>query len=417
MTSAALKAGPEILRPRGSTPDVGLSLLSKALVVGLAAVPGSAILSACDPSPLTSSLVEGSAFLLAMVCLLKEWRTSQPLQISILFLSSVLIPAIGSFQMLFLRPAYPFATLRSALYWAAPAALILAGSWLLRQRRARSLLLSSVTCVGLAATIMEILQIYGYHRYEVMRTGYPLLSSNYYAEVVELILPVVLLRAFRKGRYWWAHLALACLFVSTVIAAAARVGSVLVLMECIALAGMSYKEALSIRARWHKACVILVLLAAGLIVLQGPVTLIHRLGESDLMAVRPDVNRSAIAMASSHPVAGFGMGSFPYVYPAFARFDNGYFVNHAHNDWLEALTDGGVLLMAALAAFVTISAWYGVSAVWGFGLAVLPIHAAVDFPMQRAGVVLLYAVIAAAAGASRLQRYGKLATFQQFFLR
>ena len=46
-------------------------------------------------------------------------------------------------------------------------------------------------------------------------------------------------------------------------------------------------------------------------------------------------------MAISRPIAGHGIGSFPYVYPAFARFDNGYFVNHAHNDWLEAFADGG----------------------------------------------------------------------------
>jgi O-antigen ligase len=265
--------------------------------------------------------------------------------------------------------------------------------------------------------MIEILQIYGYNRYEVTRTGYPLLSSNYYAELIELILPIVLMQAFRNGRYWWAHLALACLFVSTVIAAAARVGSVLVLMECIALAGLSYKETLSARVRWQKACVVLVLLAAGLIVLQGPVTLIHRLSESDVLAVRPDIDRSAVAMASSRPVAGYGLGSFPYVYPAFARFDNGYFVNHAHNDWLEAFADGGVLLLAALAAFVAISAYYGVRSVWGLGLAVLPIHAAVDFPMQRAGVVLLYAVIAAAAGATCLQHYGRPAIYKQFSLR
>jgi O-antigen ligase len=417
MNSAALQASPEILRPRGTTPDIGLPLASRSLTIGLAAVPGLAIMSACNPLPFTSALVEGSAFLLAMVCLLREWRNSEPLHLPRLFFSAVLIPVVGWLQMLFLHSAYPFATLRAVLYWSAPAALILAGGRLLRQQKARSLLLSAIVWLGMAATAMEILQIYGYHRYEVTRTGYPVLSSNYYAELVELILPVVLTRAFRNHRYWWAHLALACLSVSTVLAAAARAGSVLVLIECIALAGMSYKENLSVRARWHKACVVLVLLAAGLTVLQGPVTLIHRLGEPDLLAVRSDVGRSAIAMAGSRPVTGYGLGSFPYVYPAFARFDNGYFVNHVHNDWLEALSDGGVVLFAALAAFVAISAWFGVRAVWGIGLAVLPVHAAVDFPMQRAGVVTLYAVIAAAAVAKCLQQYGQRATLQRLFLR
>jgi O-antigen ligase len=397
------QTGPEVRRPDRASPNLGLAPVSKLLTVCLAVVPGLAILSAWNPSTLSNIIVEMSAFVLAMICLGSEWRRHEPFHISQLSLSAALIPVIGCFQLLALRTAYPFATLRAVLYWSAVTAMVLAGEWLLRLRKARSLLLTSVAWLGVVATVMEILQIYGYRRYQVTKTGYPLLSSNYYAEMVELVLPVVLTRAFRDSRHWWAHLLLACLFVSTVIASAARVGSVLVLLECIVVAALSYKQSKSMPGRWHRACVTLVLLAAGLVVLQGPVTLIHRLGEADLMAGRSDISRSALAMVRSRPLTGYGLGGFPVVYPAFARFDNGYFVNHAHNDWLEALTDGGPVLLAALTAFVLVSAYSGLRATWGLGLAVLPLHAAVDFPMQRAGVVLLYAAIAAAASARRRQ--------------
>jgi O-antigen ligase len=398
------QAGPEIRRPQRSSPNLGLAPVSKVPTVCLAVVPGLAMLSAWNPSTLNSIIVETSAFVLAMVCLGKEWRRPESFHISQLFFCAALIPAIGCFQLLTLRTAYPFATSRAVLYWSAVTAMVFAGEWLLRLRKARSLLFASVAWLGLVATMMEILQIYGYRRYQVTKTGYPLLSSNYYAEIVELVLPLVLTRAFRDSRHWWAHLSLACLFVSTVFASAARVGSVLALLECIVVAALSYKQSKSMSGRWHEACLTLVFLAAALVVLQGPVTLIHRLSEADRMAGRSDISRSAVAMVRSHPLTGFGLGSFPVVYPAFARFDNGYFVNHAHNDWLEALTDGGPILLAALTAFVLVSACSGVRATWGLGLAVLPLHAAVDFPMQRAGVVLLYAAIAAAASARRRQR-------------
>jgi O-antigen ligase len=403
MSLATLPTGREAQRPHRASPNPGLEPASKALTVCLAVVPGLALLSAWNPSPPGSAIVEMSAFVLTMVCLKRELRRPEPFHVSLLFLSAALIPVIGCVQLLALRIAYPFATMRAVVYWAAVAAMILAAEWLLRLRNARSLLLSSVAWIGVVATAMEILQIYRFRRYQVLETGYPLLSSNYYAEIIELILPVVLTRVFRNHRYWWAYLFLSCLFVSTVIAAAARVGSVLVLIECIVVSALSYKESQSMPRRWHKTCVILVLLATGLVVLQGPVTLIRRLGEADLMAGRLDIDRSAVAMARSRPILGYGLGSFPVVYPAFARFDNGYFVNHAHNDWLEALTEGGPALLVVLAVFVLIAGYSGVRATWGLGLAALPFHAAVDFPMQRAGVVLLYAVLAAAAGARRRQ--------------
>jgi O-antigen ligase len=417
MKLATLQSGHKSRRLIASCLNMRLETESKVLTICLAVVPGLAVLSAWSPSRSANALVETSAFVLAMVCLLRESRRPEPLNISPLFLCALFIPVIGCFQLLALRPAYPFATVRAVLYWAAVAAVVLAAEWTLRLRKARSLFLSALAWLGLVATFLEIFQIYGYHRFQVTATGYPLLSSNYYAEVIELTLPVVLARAFRDHRYWWANLLLACFFVSTVIAAAARVGSVLVLIECIGTAALSYREPSSMRGRWQTACIILVIVAAGLVVLQGPRTLIHRLGEADLMAGRSDIGESAVAMARSRPLTGYGLGNFSVVYPAFARFDNGYFVNHAHNDWLEALTDGGPVLLAVLGVFVLISAYCGTSATWGLGLAVLPFHAAVDFPMQRAGAMLLYAVIAAAATVRWLQRRGECTVYKWRYLR
>jgi len=44
--------------------------------------------------------------------------------------------------------------------------------------------------------------------------------------------------------------------------------------------------------------------------------------------------QSTIAMAREKPWTGFGLGNFENVYPAYALFDDGAIVNHAHNDWL-----------------------------------------------------------------------------------
>jgi len=374
------------------------------LEAGLVGVPSLAILTAWNPSSLAEAVVESCAFILAFVTLLIRVRRKQCLYHP-LFLAAVTLPIIGCVQLATRFPAYPFAAIRAVLYWGSVAALTLAAGLQLDTRRSRSLVLSLIGVLGLLATFLELHQIYGKHRYGLTATGYPLLSSNYYAELIELILPVILSRAFRDQRLWWLHLTLTCLLVSTVIATAARVGTILVLLECIVLVCLNFSRLLLLRRQWTKICTAFVALVTACVLLQGPSTLVKRLGEAEPLAGRSEITRSAVDMIRSRPMKGYGLGSFPVVYPAFAHFDDGYFVNHAHNDWLEAMTDGGPLLLAALAAFIFFSGYLGVRATWGFGLAVLPLHAAVDFPLQRPGVMLLYAVIAGAAYA-RYTQYG-----------
>ena len=198
MTLAAIQNEREIKWPQ-RTSESRLRPVDSALIMGLAAIPGLALLNAWDPTPLRCALVEVVAFVLALVCLVR--RPPESSIVPPLFLSAAFIPALGCLQLLVLHTAYPFATLRSVLNWAAVAAMTLAGGWLLRQRKARLLFLSSVIWLGLIATALELFQIYGVGRYQVTKTGYPLLSSNYYAEIVELVLPVLLVKAFRDHRY------------------------------------------------------------------------------------------------------------------------------------------------------------------------------------------------------------------------
>jgi O-antigen ligase len=387
-------------RPRSST---GSAVLSAGLVV----VPGLGVLSAWNPLPLTSALLELSALTFALVVLLWKARLTAELPFHALSMSAVALPLIGCAQLALRQAAYPFATIRAVLYWSAVAAMTLAAGWLLAARRSRTIVLSSVGVVGLVATVLELQQIYGYGRYGVTATGYPLLSSNYYAELVELILPVVLTRAFRDQRSWWVFLGFACLMVSTVLSSAARVGSMLVLVECILVTLIHTTQVTSLSRRLKKVGLTFAVLAIASTLLQDPSTLLRRLRETDPLAGRTDITQSTVEMVRSRPLTGYGMGNFSAVYPAFARFDNGYLVNHAHNDWLEAMADGGPLLLAALGVFVAISGFAGIRSVWGLGLVILPLHAVVDFPFQRPAVALLYAVIAATACArSEFDRFG-----------
>jgi O-antigen ligase len=398
MTSFALQPVGASLVLEGASAAC-LSPGRRIFIVGLVAIPTLAVISAWNPSSLSTAIAQMTAFLLALICVAAQLMRQQSCNPSLLFASAVALPAVGCLQLVAMQPAYRFATSQAILYWAAVAAVILAGEWLLGSSEARSLMLSAVICLGFLATVLEVIQVYAYGRYQVTSTSYPLLSSNYYAELIEIILPIVLTRVFRDHRHYWVYVLIACLFVSTVIAAAARVGSALVLIESVAVIVRSYGGSPVARRRWRAACTVFVLATAALVSLQGPVTLVHRLREADPLAVRADLTRSAISMIHQRPLTGYGLGSFPIVYPAFARFDNGYFVNHAHNDYLEALVDGGPMFLVALVSFLVISGSAAIRVTWAVGLLVLPFHAAVDFPLQRSGVLMLYALVGSAATA------------------
>ena len=55
-----------------------------------------------------------------------------------------------------------------------------------------------------------------------------------------------------------------------------------------------------------------------------------------------------------YPVAGTGLGTLQSVYPKYETLYDGKIVNHAHNDYLEALAETGLLGGACCAWFLVL---------------------------------------------------------------
>jgi hypothetical protein len=114
---------------------------------------------------------------------------------------------------------------------------------------------------------------------------------------------------------------------------------------------------------------------------------------------------SAASMAAVRPVTGFGLRSFPTAYPAFARFDSGHFVNHAHNDWLEIAAEAGIagclLLGGGMLLFLAGRPAHPAA----LGVALVSLHALVDYPFQRFGLAVWIVAVIAAAWSSRPAAY------------
>ena len=57
-------------------------------------------------------------------------------------------------------------------------------------------------------------------------------------------------------------------------------------------------------------------------------------------------------MFSQRPIWGWGLGTFPTVYPSYRSFYTNLFVNEAHNDYAQLLVETGLLGFALMLWFL-----------------------------------------------------------------
>ena len=92
-----------------------------------------------------------------------------------------------------------------------------------------------------------------------------------------------------------------------------------------------------------------IVLLSGMAFAIGLVPVLQRFAESDAVAD----SRWSIAIATLEGIGAFfplgaGMGTFPEAFRRFHPADIPLFVNHAHNDYLEWLFEGGLLAAGLL---------------------------------------------------------------------
>jgi O-antigen ligase len=211
----------------------------------------------------------------------------------------------------------------------------------------------------------------------------PFVYRNQYAAFVEAVLPLAIVRALLDRRRTLLYIAIAAVLFASVIAGGSRAGSILCLAEIVVTPLLVFSRKLvsgRTMIRGLAGSLAAIVLLTGVV---GWETIWNRLQEPNPYSIRAELVRSSVDMVRDRPLMGFGLGTWSTAYPAYARFDDGKFVNQAHNDWLQWAAEGGIPFFAIMLSIVALSIRPALRSLWGIGLLAVFVHCLVDYPMQQ----------------------------------
>jgi hypothetical protein len=368
------------------------------------------VLTTWIPAVWPSATSEASIFLLAAGWLVRQFFQPKPVQTSWLLFPIGLAAFWGVLQLAIGRTAYPFATSRKCLEWLACLVVFFLALQVFKTIGSRRRFRHIAVCFGFGLSMYSMLQYFHSEGniFWLFSSGYgrvlgPFVNRNHYSVLMELLLPLAIHKLHRSEdatRYW---IVAGTMYASGIVGAS-RAGAILTTSLVIALTLLIVGRYPS-RKRLANAVVLISCLII-LTSLIGWQEVWNRFHAPDPARTRYEFNLASLKMLSERPWLGSGLGTWSYVYPAYAPMSSHTFANAAHNDWAQWAAEGGIGLPLVM---LTLFVWSAVQALkrpWAMGIPTMLIHSAVDFPMQVPALNLCFFVMLGAIATAVADRPG-----------
>jgi O-antigen ligase len=389
--------------------------------------------------PWSMFLLEAGALLLALLWLAKQCVDQElAIEWNPLFLPMAVFGVLILAQIILRSSSYLHDTIAEAfLYVAYGMVCFVSTQSLLRASQARRMAII-LSFYGFALAAFSLLQGIApndklYWLREPRHGGWiygPYVNHNHYAGLMEMLIPIPLIISLSHLAHEKERMAAgiaAAIMTGTVFLSGSRGGMLAVLIEFLLLAVLVARQKRGVRTAVGVGVFAIVLLSL-LTWLGGKqlTTRVFSIGHETRTEIsggmRLSIDRDALSMFRRKPVLGWGLGAFPVVYPQFRSFYTNFFVNEAHNDYLQLLTETGILGFVVMIWFLValyrtgirkISNW--TSSVSGsltlaclLGITGILVHSFLDFNLQiPANAALFYVLCSLAAAPPLLQRSRK----------
>jgi O-antigen ligase len=254
----------------------------------------------------------------------------------------------------------------------------------------------------------------------------PYVNHNHYAGLMEMLTPFPLVLAatrFTDGNRKLAVAGIAALMAGSIFLSGSRGGMAAFMAQMVVLGVLlvrnregSWKQPLMLGA--FLAMVIAFLVWMGSNELTQRLISIHSGAREELSGgVRLTIDRDCLRMLVKRPFLGWGLGTFPIVYPEFRSFYTNFFVNQAHNDYLQLLVETGLAGFSIAIWFLVLvfrraagklknwteSASGAMTMAALLGCVGILVHSFLDFNLQIPANAALFYVLCAIAASGPLQ--------------
>jgi O-antigen ligase len=254
----------------------------------------------------------------------------------------------------------------------------------------------------------------------------PYVNHNHYAGLMEMLLPFPLVLAatrFSDGGRKIAVAGIAALMAGSIFLSGSRGGMVAFAAQMVVLGVLmvrkregSWRQPLMLGA--FLAMVIVFLVWMGGNELTRRLMSIHSEAREEISGgVRLTIDRDCLRMFVKRPFLGWGLGTFPIVYPGFRSFYTTFFVNQAHNDYLQLLVETGLAGFSIAAWFLVVvfrraadklknwteNASGALTVAALLGCVGILVHSFLDFNLQIPANAALFYVLCAIAASAPLQ--------------
>jgi O-antigen ligase len=430
--SSALATQPE---PAPVAKVSQLQLTNTALLMGACAVLLLAPLAFGAVEPWSIFALEACATLLLAAWAYRQW-INRELNVSdnALYRPMAAFFALVLVQWLVGTTAYRHVTYTHLLLYAAYGMLAFVVTQTLRRASQFELVAKLFTGYGAVVASFAVLQgmapngkLYWTWPLEQGGSIYgPYVNHNHYAGLMEMLVPFPLVLAatqFTKGNRKIAVAGIAALMAGSIFLSGSRGGMAAFVAQMVVLGVLlvgkregSWKQPLMLGA--FLALVIIFLVWLGSNELTRRLMSIHSEAREEISGgFRLSIDRDCLRMLLKRPLLGWGLGTFPVVYPEFRSLYTTFFVNQAHNDYLQLLVETG------LAGF-SIAIWFlvlvfrqaaGKLKNWTetasgemtmaalLGCVGILVHSFLDFNLQIPANAALFYVLCAIAASAPLQ--------------
>jgi O-antigen ligase len=237
-------------------------------------------------------------------------------------------------------------------------------------------------------------------------------NRNHYAGLMEMLVPfplVVSMGHLQRGGKRALVAFVAILMAGTIFLSGSRGGMIAFIVEIVVFAALTLMQKRN--PRIALGLIAICVLVLGFLIFLGRGEVLGRLGDLG-PGIRLNMTKDCLKMFAHRPLWGWGLGTFPAIYPSYRSFYTNLFVNEAHNDYAQLLVETGLLGFGLMLWFLVRLYQYGlptsrrwelrwdgaVSLAALLGCTGILFHSLVDFNLQiPANAALFYVLCGLAA--------------------